>query len=87
MSSLGAVSTLGTAGETSTTGATLGSATFFAAAFLATAFCTGASGSTTFVAAAFLTAGGSSGCLSRMSPSFSARRRTRSAWASSIEED
>jgi hypothetical protein len=38
-------------------------------------------------AAAFLAAAGSSGDTSRRSPSASAFRRTRSAWASSMEDE
>ena len=49
-----------------------GAAAFFAAAFLAGAFFAGA---------------GSSGCTSRRSPSASALRRTRSACASSMEDE
>jgi hypothetical protein len=47
-------------------------------------------GGRTDEAAAFLTgagAGGSSGATSRRSPSASAFRRTRSAWASSMEDE
>lgn len=71
-------------------------AAFFAAAFFAGAFFAGASPSaesaSTFLAAAFFAAAffaglTSSGWASRFSPSRSALRRTRSACASSIEDD
>jgi hypothetical protein len=85
------------AGVEDTSGAsTFGAAAFFAAAFLAGAFFAGASPSagaaSAFFAAAFLTAAffagfSSSGWASRFSPSRSALRRTRSACASSIEDD
>jgi hypothetical protein len=87
----------GAAGVEDTSGAsTFGAAAFFAAAFLAGAFFAGASpsaeGASTFLTAAFLAAVffagfSSSGWTSRFSPSRSALRRTRSACASSIEDD
>ncbi|MHB1961291.1 MAG: hypothetical protein ACYCVC_03025 [Acidimicrobiales bacterium] len=40
-----------------------------------------------FAGAAVVAATGSSGCTGRRSPSASALRRTRSAWASSIDEE
>jgi hypothetical protein len=76
--------------------AVLVAAAFFAGAFLAAAFFAGAatdpsSASTfftaAFLAAAFLTGFSSSGCASRFNPSLTAFRRTRSACASSIEDD
>jgi hypothetical protein len=75
-------------------------AAFFATAFLATAFFAGFSASSVpsfvlaaaffagvFFAAAFFSGFGSSGCSSRMRPSRSARRRTRSACASMIDDE
>ena len=72
-------------------------AAFFAGAFLAAGFSPSASSASAFGAAAFLAAVffaavffagfSSSGCASRFSPSRSAFRRTRSACASSIEEE
>ena len=81
---------------------TFGAAAFFAAAFFAGAFFAGAFSPSAvsasafgaaaflvaaFFAAAFFTGFSSSGCASRFSPSRSALRRTRSACASSIEEE
>jgi hypothetical protein len=75
---------------------TFGAAAFFAAAFLAGAFFAGASPSAegasafltaAFLAAVFLAGFSSSGWTSRFNPSRSALRRTRSACASSIEDD
>ena len=73
---------------------------FFATAFLATAFLAGFASSpsassflataffaTAFFAGVFFSGFGSSGCSSRTSPSRSARRRTRSACASMIDEE
>lgn len=71
-------------------------AAFFGAAFLAAAFFTGLSApgspssvvfAAAFLTAAFLTGLGSSGCSSRMRPSRSARRRTRSACASMMDDE
>ena len=75
-------------------------AAFLATAFLATAFFAGFSASSAasvvlaaaffagaFFAAAFFSGFGSSGCSSRMRPSRSARRRTRSACASMIDDE
>ena len=73
-----------------------GAAAFLAAAFLAGAFFAGASPSAegaaafltaAFFAAAFFAGFSSSGWASRFNPSRSALRRTRSACASSIEDD
>jgi hypothetical protein len=75
---------------------TFAAAAFFAAAFFAGAFFAGASPSagsaSTFLTAAFFAAAffaglTSSGWASRFSPSRSALRRTRSACASSMEDD
>jgi len=93
----------GATGATSTTGAstTTGSASTGAAAgtgvstsadsavsVLAAAFLAGAFLAAVFLAAAFLAgASGSSGWTSRTSPSRSALRRTRSAWASTTLEE
>ena len=87
----------GASDTSDTSGAsTFGAAAFFAAAFLAGAFFAGASpsaeGASAFLTAAFLAAVffagfSSSGWASRFSPSRSALRRTRSACASSIEDD
>lgn len=73
---------------------------FFATAFFAAAFFTGLSASPpasaaltaaflagAFFAAAFFSGFGSSGCSSRTRPSRSARRRTRSACASMIDDE
>lgn len=69
---------------------------FFATAFFAAAFFTGLSApsapsaaffATAFFAAAFFSGLGSSGCSSRTRPSRSARRRTRSACASMIDDE
>jgi hypothetical protein len=85
------------AGVEDTSGAsTLVAAAFFAGAFFAAAFFAGASPSTgaasaffaaAFFAGAFFAGFSSSGCASRFRPSRSALRRTRSACASSIEDD
>ena len=94
----GTTSTTG-AGVSTTTGAT--SSVFFAAAFFAGAFFAaaffagfGSSPSTspsflaaTFFTAAFLTGFTSSGCSPRTRPSRSARRRTRSACASMMDDE
>ncbi len=94
----GATSITG-AGVSTTTGATSSSffaATFFAGAFFAAAFLTGLGSSpsaassflaATFFTAAFLTALTSSGCSPRTRPSRSARRRTRSACASMMDDE
>jgi hypothetical protein len=88
-----------TAGSTGSTGvsATTGSGSTGAAgvsasgsvvSIFAAAFFAGAFLAADFFAAAFLTgASGSSGCTSRTSPSRSALRRTRSAWASTTLEE
>ena len=90
------VSTAGAGAETSATSSTFFATAFFgAAAFFAAAFFTGLPslstssvfGAAAFFAAAFLTGLGSSGCSSRINPSRSARRRTRSACASMIDEE
>ena len=85
------------AGASDTSGAsTFVAAAFFAAAFFAGAFFAGASPSAgaasaffaaAFFAAAFFAGFSSSGWASRLRPSRSALRRTRSACASSIEDD
>jgi hypothetical protein len=88
----------GAAGASASTcvAAVLGAAAFFATAFLVGAFFAGASPSAgaasaffaaAFFAAAFFAGFSSSGWASRFSPSRSALRRTRSACASSIEDD
>jgi hypothetical protein len=77
--------------------AAAGAATFLAGAFLAVAAPAVALDAATFFAAeagaaaafltAFLAGAGSSGWTGRRRPSASALRRTRSAWASSMEEE
>jgi hypothetical protein len=79
-----------TAGGAGTTGGATGAEGAGAGASVTAAGAAGASGAGALSAAflaAFLTGAGSSGATSRLSPSRSALRRARSAWASSIDED
>ena len=94
------VSTTSAAGSTSTVGVAFFATAFLATAFFTAAFFTGLSASSppsavfaaaffagAFFAAAFFSGFGSSGCSSRTRPSRSARRRTRSACASMIDDE
>jgi hypothetical protein len=79
----GGASSVGAVAPSSAGASSLGGA----AAFLAAAFFEEAFLDALFLAAAFLAGFGSSGCTSRMRPSRSALRRTRSAWGSTTLDE